>query len=42
MGGRKCDMPDNGFYCPTFDHFIYEAENAKKLIPVRKKIRFLI
>ena len=31
MSGRTCDKPETGFYCPTLDHLVYEAENAKKL-----------
>lgn len=31
MGGRACDQPLNGFYCPTLDHLLYEAEHARKL-----------
>jgi laminin beta 1 len=31
MDGRTCDKPVNGYFCPTLDHFVYEAENAKKL-----------
>ena len=30
MVGRICDKPKDGFYCPTLDHLIYEAENAKQ------------
>ncbi len=35
MDGRTCDRPVSGYYCPTLDHFAYEAENAKKLDLVR-------
>ncbi len=36
MGGRRCDMPLNGYYCPTLDHLKYEAEFALRSDDVKK------
>lgn len=30
MVGRTCEKPESGYYCPTLDHLIYEAESAVK------------
>ncbi len=30
MIGRTCDKPRDGFFCPAMDHFLYEAEMARK------------
>ena len=42
MVGRTCEKPDNGFYCPTLDHLLYEAEYAKKFDQVNKDIFVVI
>ena len=31
MYGRNCERPENDFFCPTLDHYLYEAEEATKL-----------
>lgn len=35
MVGRTCEKPESGFFCPTMDHLLYEAEEAIKLNEVK-------
>ena len=36
MAGRTCDKPESGYFCPTLDQYMYEAEYAVKADDVNR------